>query len=261
MKTVVLAGLAAFAASLAVPAPGVAQAQDADHFSWHGALARGKTLEISGVSGSIRAEAATGSEVEVTADKRGRDDDPSTVRIEVVPHDGGVTICAVYPGRDNECRPGGGHMNVRDNDVEVRFVARVPAGVAFDGHNVNGSVEAAGLAASVELTTVNGGVTIETSSGEASATTVNGGIRATVRGSGQGRLEFSTVNGSVDLAVASGLSADVSAETVNGSIDSDFPITLTGRINPRHLEGRIGQGGRVLRLHTVNGGIRLRTLP
>jgi len=262
MKTIGIACIGTVALLAAAPlARAQAQAQDANHWTWHGSIAPGKTLEIRGVNGTIRAEPGTGSEVEVTADKRGRDDDPSTVRIEAVPHDGGVTICAVYPGRDNECRPGGGHMSVHDNDVEVRFVARVPAGVAFDGNNVNGAVEASGLTAPVELNTVNGGVTLETSSGEASAETVNGGIRATVRGTGQGRLSFTTVNGSIDLALASGLSADFSAETVNGSIESDFPITMTGRINPRHLEGRIGQGGRVLRLRTVNGGVRLRTVP
>lgn len=257
--TACLGALALLAAAPAARAQ--AAAQDANHWSWHGTVAQGKTLEIRGVNGTIRAEAGTGSEVEVTAEKHGHDDDPATVRIEVVPGDDGVTICAVYPGRDNTCRPGGGHMSVHDNDVEVRFVARVPAGVRFHGANVNGGVEAVGLTAPVELGTVNGGVTLETSSGEASAETVNGGIRATVRGAGTGRLSFETVNGSIDVGLAGGLSADFNAETVNGSIDSDFPITLTGRINPRHLEGRIGQGGRALRLHTVNGGIRLRRLP
>jgi hypothetical protein len=250
------------AAALLAAAPAArAQAQDANHWSWHGAVAPGKTLEIRGVNGSIRAEASTGSEVEVTADKHGRDDDPASVHIEVVPHEGGVTICAVYPGRNNECRPGGGHMSVHDNDVEVQFVARIPAGIAFDGNNVNGGVEASGLTARTDLNTVNGSVNLETASGEASGTTVNGGVRATLRGAGTGRLTFETVNGSIDLSLASGLSADFSAETVNGSIESDFPITLTGRINPRHLEGRIGQGGRNLRLRTVNGGIRVHSLP
>jgi hypothetical protein len=251
-------------AALLAAAPGAraqAPAQDANHWTWHGAVAQGKTVEIRGVNGSIRAEASTGTEVEVTADKHGRDDDPASVRIEAVPHEGGVTICAVYPGRNNECRPGGGHMGVHDNDVEVQFVARIPAGIAFDGNNVNGGVEASGLTARTDLNTVNGSVTLETASGEASATTVNGGVRATVRGAGQGRLTFETVNGSIDLSLASGLAADFSAETVNGSIESDFPITLTGRINPRHIEGRIGQGGRNLRLRTVNGGIRVHSLP
>lgn len=261
MKTALLSGLAAATALLATAPAARAQAQDANHWSWHGAVAQGKTVEIRGVNGSIRAEASSGPEVEVSADKHGRDDDPATVRIEVVPHEGGVTICAVYPGRSNECRPGGGHMSVHDNDVQVEFVARIPAGVAFDGNNVNGRVEASGLMARTDISTVNGGVTLETSSGEASAETVNGGIRATVRGAGQGRLSFTTVNGSVDLSLATGLSADFSAETVNGSIESDFPITLTGRINPRHIEGRIGQGGRILRLRTVNGSIRVHSLP
>ena len=262
MNTIRIACIGAAALLAAAPAARAqAQAQDPDHWSWHGAIAAGKTLEIRGVNGSIRAVASTGSEVEVTADKHGRDDDPTSVRIEVVPHEGGVTICAVYPGRNNECRPGGGHMSVHDNDVEVQFVARIPAGIAFDGSNVNGGVEASGLTARTDLGTVNGSVTLETASGEASGTTVNGGVRATVRGTGQGRLTFETVNGSIDLTLASGLSADFSAETVNGSIESDFPITLTGRINPRHLEGRIGQGGRSLRLRTVNGGIRVHSLP
>jgi hypothetical protein len=260
MKTFRIVSLGV-AALLAAAGTAWAQAQNPDHWTWHGTVARGKTLEIRGVNGSVRAEASTGSEVEVTADKRGRDDDPASVRIEVVTHDGGVTICAVYPGEGNECRPGGGRMRTRDNDVEVQFVARVPAGVAFDGHTVNGAAEAMGLTAPVTLRTVNGSVTLETSSGEASAETVNGSVHATVRGAGQGRLDFSTVNGAVDVGLAQGLSADFSAETVNGSIDSDFPITLSGRINPRHLEGRIGQGGRELRLHTVNGGIHLRRLP
>ena len=260
MTRAAVAGLAALAALAAAPAAR-AQGTDATHWSWHGGVATGKTLEIRGVNGTIRAEPGTGSEVAVTAEKHGRDDDPSTVRIEVVPSDEGVTICAVYPGRNNSCERGGGHMSTHDNDVEVNFVAQVPAGVLFEGSNVNGGVEASGLTAKVDLSTVNGSVNLETAGGDAEGTTVNGGVHATVRGTGQGRLTFTTVNGSIDLALAGGLSADFSAETVNGSIESDFPITLTGRINPRHLEGRIGQGGRALRLRTVNGGIRLRRLP
>ena len=51
MKTLGFAGLAALVAFLAAPSAGMAQAQDADHFNWHGALARGKTLQITGISG------------------------------------------------------------------------------------------------------------------------------------------------------------------------------------------------------------------
>ena len=44
------------------------------------------------------------------AEKRATRDNPESVRIDVVPHAGGVTICAVYPSRSgarpNECAPG-----------------------------------------------------------------------------------------------------------------------------------------------------------
>lgn len=240
--------------------------QQGERWSWRGRLAEGRTLEIHGVSGSIAAEPATGNEIEVTADKHGRRDDPDDVRIEVVEHEGGVTICAVYPTgrrsrRPNTCEAGGGHSNTENNDVEVDFVVKVPRGVAFEGNTVNGDVEATNLTGAVELNTVNGGVRLETSAGDARANTVNGSINAIIRTVGQRALRFSTVNGGITLSLPAGLNADVEARTVNGSIQSDFPISVTGRINPRRLAGRIGQGGRELDLETVNGSIRLRSLP
>src|SRR5512141_178763 len=68
-----------------------------DHFSWKQKLAPEQVVEIRGVSGDIRAEGYAGDEVQVQADKSGRDADQ--VRIVVVPSAQGVTICALYPGR------------------------------------------------------------------------------------------------------------------------------------------------------------------
>lgn len=237
-------------------------AKTQDHWTWHGNLAAGKTIEIRGVNGTVSAEAATGSDVEVIADKHARRDDPDDVRIEVVESDVGVTICAVYPGTNNRCEPGGGRMNVRNNDVEVDFTVRVPRGVAFEGYTVNGDVEAAALSGPASVATVNGSARLETSSGEAKARTVNGGVTAVVRSlEGTGSLDFETVNGSVTLSLPSGLNANLDAETVNGSITSDFPIQVQGRMTPRRLAGLIGTGGRDLHIRTVNGSVRVRRLP
>jgi DUF4097 and DUF4098 domain-containing protein YvlB len=179
----------------------------------------------------------------------------------VVEHADGVTICAVYPGRSNRCEQGGGRMNTRNNDVQVDFTVRVPRGVAFEGFTVNGDVEANGLTAAATVATVNGDARLETSAGDARATTVNGSVTATVRAMGERSLHFETVNGAVNLTLPGTLSAELDAETVNGSITSDFPIQVQGRMTPRHLAGRIGQGGRTLKVNTVNGSIRLRRLP
>ena len=126
---------------------GPAAAQD---FTWSGAIPQGRAVEIKGVNGDVRAEPSGSNQVEVVAVKSARRDDPASVRIQVVPHDGGVTICAVYPTREgarpNECAPGdGGRNNVQNNDVTVRFTVRVPAGVTFIGKTVNGDVEATRL--------------------------------------------------------------------------------------------------------------------
>lgn len=234
----------------------------AEAFEWRGTVLQGSAIEIKGVNGDITAEPASGSEVEVSAVRKGRRSDPDGVRIEVVTHGEGVTICAVYPdvdGRANECQPGdGGRMNTRDNDVTVAFTVRVPAGVRFAGRTVNGDVTtSAALAGPVSLRTVNGSAEFSTSShGEAS--TVNGSIKATL-GSAlwQGTLSFETVNGSITVDLPADLSAEVRAKTVNGDITTDFPLTVTGRVSRRSLSGTIGGGGRTLELGTVNGSVKL----
>jgi hypothetical protein len=241
--------------------PTLAATQQGDHWTWSGRIASGRTLEIRGINGEIAAEPAPGDEAQVTADKHARRDDPKDVRIEVVEHEGSVTICAVYPGAGNRCEPGGSRQHVHDNDVQVDFTVRVPRGVTFEGATVNGSVEAANLAGPVRLHTVNGGARLETSGGDASAETVNGSVTATIRALGDAPLRFRTVNGGITLSLPAGLSADLDARTVNGSIESDFPITVSGRMNPRELHGQIGQGGRSLDVQTVNGSIQVRRLP
>src|SRR5256886_12994702 len=183
MRIAILALLPAVAALTLVPHAAAAQGE----FHWKGKVAPGKAIEIKGVNGDVRAVAGSG-DVEVTAVKHARRSDPDDVKIEVVQHEDGVTICAVYPGdgrRENTCDAGrGGHTNVRDNDVTVDFTVRVPAGVRFVGTTVNGEVGAANLASDVEASTVNGSIRISTS-GYAEAQTVNGEIRGSL---GRGTL-------------------------------------------------------------------------
>src|SRR2546429_7486514 len=203
MRIAILALLPAVAALTLVPRAVAAQ----NEFHWKGKVAPGKAIEIKGVNGDVRAIAGSG-DVLVTAVKHARRSDPDEVKIEVVQHEDGVTICAVYPSdgrRENTCEAGdGGHMNVRDNDVTVDFTVRVPAGVRFLGKTVNGDVEAAVGSSDVEATTVNGSIRISTT-GYAEAQTVNGEIVASLgRATWSDALEFRTVNGGVKIRRAHG---------------------------------------------------------
>lgn len=236
--------------------------QSSDQFHWNGRVAPGQTVEIKGVNGNVRAETSPSGEVEVTAIKVGQRSDPKEVEIRVVPHSGGVTICAVYPSansnRPNGCEPGDRwSSNTRNNDVKVDFTVRVPQGVHFMGHTVNGNVETSALGGDVDAATVNGNITVA-ATGIARARTVNGSISASLGSANwDGLLNFETVNGAITLDLPADTNAEVHAETLNGQITSDFPVTILGSISRRKLNGTIGSGGRELSLKTVNGSIRL----
>ncbi len=237
--------------------------EKSNSFNWQREIAAGNAIEIKGVNGDIKAEASSGTKVEVTAVKSGRRSDPAKVEIQVVDHAEGVTICAVYPspdsGRPNECKPGErGRMNTRNNDVEVRFTVRVPAGVRFVGRTVNGNIDANAIPADVEGYTVNGGINIS-GRGVVQAKTVNGGITAVLGREILGKpLTFETVNGSITVSVPPGLNAELEASTVNGNINTDFPLTVQGRLDHGQIRGTIGSGGQKLNLRTDNGSIHLR---
>jgi DUF4097 and DUF4098 domain-containing protein YvlB len=250
--------LVAVAAGVMLPTRAVSAQGE---FHWKGKIPAGQTIEIKGVNGDVTAVAGAG-EVEVTAVKTAHRSDPDEVKIVVVPHSGGVTICAVYPSagrQENTCEAADhGHMGSRDNDVKVDFTVRVPEGVRFAATTVNGSVEAANLASDVQANTVNGHISLSTS-GYAEAETVNGSILASLgRATWTEPLRFSTVNGGITIDLPANTSADVRASTVNGQIVTDFPLTVTGRLGPRSVNGTIGSGGRRLELTTVNGTIRLK---
>ncbi|MDP3910344.1 MAG: hypothetical protein Q8Q14_08115 [Gemmatimonadales bacterium] len=252
-------------ALLCTAAAASAAAQD---FRWSGRLAAGRRLEVKGVNGDVRAVAAAGNEIVVTAAKHARRSDAGEVKIEVVEHEGGVTICAVYPTsrrarRENSCQAGDRwSSSTENNDVTVDFEVQVPAGVVFHGRTVNGEMSAEGLTADVEASTVNGSVRV-TTKGLAQASTVNGSVYVEMgRADWTHDLEFSTVNGKIVLTLPASLNTEVRASTVNGDMESDYPLTVSGRFGPRRWRGTIGDaaaaGGRMLNLTTVNGEIRLR---
>lgn len=234
-----------------------------DEFRWSGRVASGRTVEIKGVNGDVRAEPSSGSEVEVVASKHGKRSNPSEVQIKVIEHEGGVTICAVYPSPDpnrpNECAVGDKwSSHTRNNDVQVDFTVRLPVGLSFMGRTVNGDVETGALSGDVEAYSVNGSINI-TANGYAVAQTVNGSITAAM-GSADWpcELEFETVNGAINLTLPAATSTRVNAETVNGDINTDFPLTVQGRFSRRRLNGTIGDGKNQLTLKTVNGSINMR---
>src|SRR3954466_12720704 len=94
-------GYLAFAVSApaasAAPRAAAASQQQGREFRWHEPLAAGKVIEIKGVNGDVEATPSSSGEGEGVGVKSSHRSNPEDVRIEVVRHSEGVTICAVYP--------------------------------------------------------------------------------------------------------------------------------------------------------------------
>jgi hypothetical protein len=230
-------------------------------FEWQGPILAGRAIEINGIFGNIRSEATSGNQVEVVARKHARRSDPNEVQVRVLKHDGGVTICAVYPrgepGEPNECQPGGGNSHTHNNDVRVDFTVQVPSGVRLVARTVDGDVDAALLNGDVEASSVLGNIRISTA-GYARAKTVTGSITASLGdGKWPGQIEFETITGEISLKLPADLNTEVHAESTTGNISTDFPLIVRASLTRQAMNGTIGMGGRRLVLKTISGPIKL----
>ncbi len=226
---------------------------------WEGAVAAGKTVYIRDLNGKIEAVPSSGNKVVVRAvltTQAGHT--PDKIDLVAVPHDGTVTVCALWPAKKRSCKARGHiqHSDVKHSHTSVSFEVLVPKGVAVDLQTVNGSVSTGPLGAQVVATTVNGNVSVETGRGAVSVETVNGNVNATL-GSAGGDVSLETVNGSIKAVVPARYDADLDASVVNGRIKSTHTVA-DARSTKRSLSGRLGKGGRRLSMSTVNGSIAIR---
>lgn len=222
-------------------------------FRWSGSVAAGKRVWLRNLNGAITVEGTTGSNVEVVASVRGRTQ-PSGVKIVVVPHDGTVTICAVWPAGRQTCAARGeySHADVSETGTQVLLTVKLPRGVALDMSTVNGSLRANKIDAPVRARSINGGIRV-VASGPADVASVNGRIDVTVK---RGSLKASTTNGSIRAQLPKRFDAVLSARTVNGSINISVAGANVTHSSRLHSLATIGAGGSTkLELRTVNGSV------
>lgn len=242
---------------LAVPAGATTNSD----YRWEGPVTGKRVIEIRNINGPIHAVPSKDGRLEVVAIRTSRHYDPAEVKIESFVDGDHLVFCSVYPAKagnpENTCDSRGSH-NSSTSDVQVEYRVKVPAGVRFDAHTVNGDVDVDGLAGPVDAKTVNGEIKVSTASW-AEAATVNGSVNVAMSGRGwPDALDFKTVNGDIVLNLEGAPDADLVAETMHGAIDSEFPLEVTGRVRRNRLAGTLGKGGTDLALATLNGSIELR---
>jgi hypothetical protein len=257
------AALAAIALLLAPAALSAQERQSERAFTLSERVPAGKWLRVRNVSGEVHVRASSSDRVEITATKNWRRGDPKSVRIESrKSSDGSILVCAFWT-ENATCSENGYRSNnegrSRNNDVAVDFEVRLPRGVNVGAWSVNGQVSVDGATAEVDAGSVNGNVDATSSGGPVQSRSVNGNVHARMgRLGGNEDLDFSTVNGNVIAEFQNDIDANIELSTVNGRFQTDWPVTITGRVDPRHLRATLGKGGRRVRLSTVNGNVELR---
>ena len=238
-----------------------ASALEPVRFEWRGEMQAGQILEILNINGSIKAEAAMGSEAEISVWISGTRPDPGSIRIHVGPNSGGVLACTIYEGlsRPEYCVPGiEPSLTLNNSDIRVDYSLKVPAGVKLVAKTVNGQLTAGLPASAIVANAVNGRITVSTRM-PVTANLVNGTILASFEGEDWSDTRgLHTVNGSIDVELPETIDADVKASTLWGFITTEFPIQVQRGFVGSSINGSINRGGPKLEMTTVNGSIHLR---
>jgi hypothetical protein len=211
-------------------------------------LQPGGSFELQNVNGTVDVQSWDRDEVEVRAVKtaKHKESDLELVSIEVDAKRDSVSVTTRYPQNEGV-------------EVAVEYIVHVPhcAHVEHLG-TVNGTLRIAGVEAIEDLRTVNGNIEVYEGGGSVHAHTTNGNVHLELlRVQDKNGAVAETTNGSLLLALPADTQADLEARCLNGSFSSELPLALESTQRPRETHGKLGKGGVPIRLHTINGGIRV----
>lgn len=150
-----------------------------------------------------------------------------------------------------ELRTGDGAIRATDVSGEITL------------HTGDGSIALEGAEGQLDLETGDGGVDVAGKLGAVKLHTSDGSIvfRAEPGTVMTDDWSVTTGDGGVTMYLPSDLGAELDAHTGDGTISNELKLTTEGGGDAdRHsIRGRIGAGGKLLRVRTGDGGIRLRS--
>ena len=210
----------------------------------------GKSLEIDGrENGSIKVVGWTGDSVKVVARLQ------ASARTDGDARDMLKDVKITTDGRRISSD---GPRSYRSENWSVSYLVYVPRTFDLNLDASNGSLSVDGVSGNMDLRTTNGSVRLYEVGGDVRAHTQNGSVQVELAGSkweGRG-LDAETQNGSVRMGIPANYAAQIETGTVNGRMNTDFPVTVSGRID-RHLSLPLNGGGTTLRVSTTNGSVSL----
>ena len=238
----------------------------------HFAVSGKPDVALSTFDGSIEIRPWDKPDVQVVIEKRGRDkDDIGEIEVRAEQNGNHVEITVTQPrhahgfnfasrsaklivslpaSSDVSAKSGdgsidvervAGHVQLRSGDGSIR--GRMLGG-DVEANTGDGSITIDGKLTGLRVRTGDGSVTIHADSGSSSSTD----------------WDIVTGDGSVTLEVPDGFGAELDAHTGDGGINMrDVTLSnVSGQIGKHSLRGRLGAGGRAVRVRTGDGSITLK---
>jgi hypothetical protein len=249
-------------------------------------------LVLSTFDGSIEIRAWDKSEVDIAIEKRASTKEAlEQIDVEASQNGNRVTVNAKAPEthgfgiRFNFSRsaklivsaPAGSTVSAKSGDGSItieRIAGRVDlrsGDGSIRGRELRGDVKAHTGDGSIRLDDVRGALDVDTGDG---SVTVSGALTSVRARSGDGSItihaaagsqasedwNISTGDGSVVLELPDGFSGELDAHTGDGSVRlHDLQLSnVTGEIGRHTLRGRLGSGGKLVRVRSGDGSITLR---
>lgn len=236
-----------------------------------------KTLEVDNIFGSIRVEGYSGKEVRIAYEQTLHAKIRSELvnarnetELQITENQNHVLLYAEAPYRRQE----GERYRKFYYHAQYDIVIQVPQDVQLRLQTVNnGDIEVSDIRGEFLVENVNGSITLKNIDGPCHAHTVNGFILADFATLPSENCSFETINGDLTLGFQEKPHGDYRMKTFNGEMYSDFGFSLIpgqGKLQKARKNGltkittddftkvRIGAGGPVFELETLNGDILIR---
>lgn len=244
--------------------------RDEKHFTVTGT----PDVSLATFDGSIEIRPWDKADVQVVVEKRGRDHrDTEAIEVKAEQHGDRIEISVTEPRRDRG-------FNLHFHNRSAKLIVSVPAKADISAKSGDGSIDIERVAGHVQLRSGDGNIRGRDLGGDIEANTGDGSIRLAGKlsalrvhtGDGSvtiqaepgsaagGDWDIVTGDGSVTLEVPDGFGAELDAHTGDGGIRlHDVTVTnVTGEIKRNTVRGRVGDGGKAVRVRTGDGSITLK---
>ena len=214
--------------------------------------------------GSILIERVEGS-LEAKTERAGMEISAVTGPVIAGNHRGGITIDDVTGTvRASTERSSIEIFNVSDEiqavnhrgSIHVEYAASHVSAVTERSHielfEVKGDIEAKNDRGKIHITRAEGSVRAETDRGSIHA--------EIIELSPNPRFFFKSDRGDIEVLLPENLNADVNIQVLKGEVESDFPLSISGTISDRKMEGSINGGGIPLEIYNSEGSVRMKKL-